>query len=188
MIVVGNGESRKGISIPYHAVGCNAVHRDHEIEHLICVDQRCVREALDSHNTARSVIYTRPNIIKLFRTTVLKEVPAIPFEGTIRADLPQHWGSGGFALLLAAQMSDDIKLVGFDLWGNNNLINNIYKGTENYNTSNSRAVDPSYWIYQFSRVFKHYSDKYFTIYNNNNWSMPTEWNLANVKFKTLDTF
>lgn len=188
MIVIGNGESRKGIDLPYHSIGCNAIHRDYEIEHIVCVDQRCVREALASPATHRSVIYTRPDIIKLHRNADLKPIPEIPFEGTIRADQPQHWGSGGFALLIAATMSNDIKLIGFDVWGNGQQINNVYKDTENYNSATSRAVDPSYWIYQFSRVFKHYNDKYFTIYNNNSWQMPKEWNLDNVEFKTLDKF
>jgi 6-pyruvoyltetrahydropterin/6-carboxytetrahydropterin synthase len=38
--------------------------------------------------------------------------------------------------------------------------NNIYKDTDNYNIAKKRAVDPSYWIHQIGRIFKHFSKHY----------------------------
>ena len=91
-------------------------------------------------------------------------------------------------MLLAAQLSDHIDIVGFDLWGNGKHVNNVYKDTTNYGKADSHSIDPSYWIYQVSKVFACYSDKYFVIYNIEGWKQPDEWKLPNVEVKTLDKF
>ena len=88
--------------------------------------------------------------------------------------------------MLSATLSDDIHLAGFDLWSKDKFINNIYKGTENYNSVDYRAVDPKYWVHQISKVFSLFPDKYFTVYNEEDWSIPDSWNLVNVKFKSID--
>ena len=53
MIVIGNGESRKGIDInelQSEKVGCNAIIRDFTVHHLVCCDKRMVAEAILSEN------------------------------------------------------------------------------------------------------------------------------------------
>ena len=115
-------------------------------------------------------------------------VPDLPYTGGIRADEPFHWGSGPYAVLLATELSSNIKLVGFDLYGRNNLINNVYKGTKNYEKETYRAVDQSYWIHQIAKVFEWYPDKYFTVYNEDGWQMPLSWKKVNVEFKPIDKF
>ena len=35
-----------------------------------------------------------------------------------------------------------VVMIGFDLYGNNKLFNNIYKDTESYNESTKDATDP----------------------------------------------
>jgi hypothetical protein len=77
-------------------------------------------------------------------------------------------------------------MIGFDLWSETRLVNNIYKNTDGYSKSDSHAVDPRYWIYQISRIFLENSDKYFIVYNKDDWALPESWRLANVTFKTLD--
>jgi hypothetical protein len=190
MIVVGNGESRKDINLTNlkNIVGCNALHRDYRVDHLICVDRRCVLEALNSPNCTNTKIYTRPEWLGHFNHSNLLPVPVLPYDGELRQDDPFQWGSGGFALVLAAQLSDRIDIIGFDLWGNGKQVNNIYKDSKNYAKTDSHSVDPSYWIYQVGRVFECYPDKYFTVYNADGWQMPDMWQLANVNFKTIDMF
>ena len=53
MLVIGNGESRKSLDIStlkLPTVGCNAIFRDMKVDHLVCVDRRMIREALDHEN------------------------------------------------------------------------------------------------------------------------------------------
>ena len=175
MIVIGNGESRAGIDLDkIHdiKIGCNAIHRDFHVDHLVCVDFGTLREA-QSSNLTNTVIWSRDTL------------PQVP-EGNQRADQPQHWGSGAYAVLLATQLSNDIKLIGFDLYSSTRLVNNIYKDTAQYSASTSVAVDPKYWIYQISRILAVNTDKYFTVYNKPGWQLPDCWHLDNVEFKTLD--
>lgn len=190
MIAVGNGESRSGIDLTKkeNLIGCNAFHRDMPVEHLICVDHRCVREALSSQNCKNTKIYTRPDWKDYFNDPRVCLVPPLPYKGKDRPDDPFQWGSGGYAVLLATTLSDQIELIGFDLWSKDLKVNNIYKGTANYSSPDKHRVDPSYWIYQISKVFEHCPDKYFIVYNEDSWPMPDSWKRANVEFKSIDKF
>jgi hypothetical protein len=87
-------------------------------------------------------------------------------------------------MLAVTLVCNKISLLGFDLYGIDNRVNNIYKGTSNYLAADSRAVDPSYWIYQTGLIFKHYPDIEFTIINTPDWPMPDAWKYPNVNFST----
>jgi len=183
LIVIGNGESRRNIDlneIPSLKIGCNAVHRDFHVDHLVCIDRLPLQEAINS-NLNSTKIWTREEYSRYSVNTL----PPIP-QGNQRADQTRNWGSGPYAILLALNFSDIIHIVGFDLYSTNNLVNNIYKDTSAYQSSTSHAVDPRYWIYQISRIFLENTDKYFIVYNLPGWVLPKEWCLANVEFKTLD--
>lgn len=184
VIVVGNGESRlsidlKQLLLKIKSVGCNAIYRDYSVDHLICVDRRMVKEAKPFHNN----IYTRKDWNQPFN---IKAVPDIPYHGDKRQDDPFNWGSGPYAVLLASTLSKSIHMIGFDLYSKDRKINNVYKGTDNYDKIDKSAIDHSYWVYQISKVFELNSDKYFTIYNEPDWKMPKEWQLKNVFFKSID--
>lgn len=153
---------------------------------MIAVDRRCVIEALESPKCKKTSIYTRQDWFYHFDDYRIEVVPKLPYNGELRADEPFHWGSGPYAVLLATELSDEISLIGFDLWGNGTQVNNIYKGTKNYVSADYRAVDPSYWIYQTAKVFECFPDKYFKVYNVLNWKIPDSWKLANVEFKNID--
>lgn len=184
ILVIGNGESRLKIkidNISLEKIGCNACIRDFYVDHLVCIDKKPLQEALKNY---QGKIYTRPEYLRLDKN--LSKVPDIPYTQTIRPDLPEHWGSGPYAVLLAAIHFEEINIIGFDLWGREGKVNNVYKGTENYVKSEHRAIDPKYWIYQISKIFLSYPDKYFILYNEENWKIPESWILPNVKFETLD--
>jgi hypothetical protein len=191
-IVIGNGESRTAVDFTNRTnlIGCNAIHRDMIVPFLVCCDRRMVYEALKNPNSPNTKIYTRSQWREEFTAYPnVFTIDQLPYQGINREDDIWHWGSGPLALLLACQLDFDcISVVGFDLHGNNSHVNNVYKGTENYLKIGSAAVDPSYWIYQVSMVFKHHPTKYFMVYNNADWSLPDSWKLANVEFKTLDKF
>ena len=189
ILVVGNGESRKDINInniPMKKVGCNAIYRDFYVDHLVCVDRRMCQEAVNAGFQRNSKIYTRQDWISYFKNKRnLRTVPELPFTGYERWDIPWHWGAGPYAVLLATKHSSEIHLLGFDLYSKDQFTNNIYKDTDNYNIAKKRAVDPSYWIHQIGRLFKHFSDKVFIIHQEEGWQIPKEWKKPNVKVDNL---
>ena len=193
-LVLGNGESRRNIpwsNLQYDIIiGCNAIHRDHVVDHLICCDRRMAEEAVNNNLNNNTLIYVRERNYHYFRkirkNKNIKILPELPYHGDLKADKPDHWGSGAYALLLAAVLSDQIFLVGFDLYGINDKVNNVYKNTVNYSKHTSNSVDYSYWVYQIAKIFRYYPNKQFTILNDKTWILPNEWRINNVLLKNFD--
>ena len=197
--VIGNGESRSCINFNDYKgritlIGCNAIHRELVVDHLVCCDQRMVRESV-SRKKSRKIpfIYTRERYFrdfnKLEKNKRVQLLPVLPYSGQLKQDQPEHWGSGPYAVLLAATMGfKNVCIFGFDLYGRDNLINNIYKGTQNYLGANASPVDPSYWIYQLKKVFQLFPHISFKLYNSEDWQCPVEWTLPNVEVFNTKTF
>jgi len=194
-LVIGNGESRSVVDLlafrNFITVGCNALHRDFTTDHLVCCDARMVREALENPNTKSSHIHVRDTWHHYFRKIQknknIKLVPDIPYQGDARPDKAIHWGSGPYAVLVATTLGvDEIWLLGFDLYGVNHLVNNVYKDTANYKASQTAAVDPSYWVYQIGKIIQLHPNIEFNILNTDRWIMPKEWEHTNSKKVSLD--
>ena len=175
--VIGNGESRKGlnfISLKGVIYGSNALYRDFHPDHLVCVDKRMVREALN--NGYQKPIWTRPEWISEFNNSNVQKLP--PFSWPEEQKWEKHFqcGSGLHSVWLAlSQGHKRLVIVGFDLYSTTGKHNNIYKDTPNYESSNYRAVDPSHWIPQFERMFTTYCNVRFNYYVPQEWRMPKEW-------------
>jgi hypothetical protein len=193
-LVIGNGESRSQVDVSTYTnhvlIGCNAIHRDLNVNHLICCDRRMAEEAVNNPNTRDTEIYVRDHWHHYFRkirkNKNINLLPTVPTRGELKKDQAEHWGSGGYAVLLAAVLGhEEVSLIGFDLYPIDQAVNNIYKGTVNYARTGSQAVDPSYWIYQIESVFIHYPNTTFVIYNRPGWLMPAEWQKNNVEFIAL---
>ena len=184
MLVIGNGESRRNVDISKiksNKIGCNAIYRDCPVNHLVCVDQKMVREAIAAGANNDALVYTRSDWYYRLKTKRLRMVPDLPYAGLERPDEPFHWGSGPYAVLLGAKITKtNLQLIGFDLYSKDGKLNNVYKNTENYKLSSSRAVDPRYWIHQIGKVFEFFPNINFTIYQENNWQMPKVWKRGNV--------
>jgi len=193
-VVIGNGESRRDIDFSllrsnHIFIGCNAIHRELVVDHLICCDRRMAEEATKNQHP-NTLIYVREDWYHYFRKIQknknIRQVPDLPYHSVDRKDQPFHWGSGPYAILLSAMLeSDVIKLYGFDLYSIGDRVNNVYKGTENYAKPESQPVDPSYWIYQISKVFEYFPNKKFEIYNHPTWILPREWRKNNVSAVAL---
>ena len=199
MLVIGNGESRQSINIDLSneiKIGCNGILRDYRVRHLICVDRKMVNEALSAEYNKDSFIYTRKDWFATYAENKnLRMVPELPYAGSERADDPFNWGSGPYAVLQGAELARNhktdkiIKMIGFDLYGTKeNLINNVYKDTENYELSIRKPVDPKYWIYQISKVFEEFTDLQFVVYTKDNWTIPKSWKKRHVQFDKIDNF
>ena len=187
MWVFGNGESRKEIDINLlkgFKVGCNAIMRDYQMDYLVCVDRRMVNEAVERGTNENTLVYTRKDWYGNYKHIKnIREVPDIPYEPSIRADEPFQWGSGPYAVLLAAKLSKErwVNLAGFDLYSNDKLVNNVYKSTQGYDSKDKSAVDPRYWIHQIGKVFEHFPKTQFTIYRPLGWETPKAWIRPNVE-------
>ena len=190
MLVIGNGESRASVNIDklnYTKIGCNAILRDFKVDHLICVDKRMLVEAFNSYYHKHAKVHTRRNNFVNYRLEKnIRMVPDLPYAGSERPDDPIHWGAGPYAVLLAAKSTtDDIHLLGFDLYGVDNKVNNVYKDTTNYSLAHKTAVDPRYWIYQIGKVFECFPNTQFVIHQEENWQCPKAWKQPNVKVDTI---
>jgi hypothetical protein len=147
-------------------------------------------EAVNNPNTKNTKIYVRDHWHHYFRKIRKNKnvhlLPEVPTRGEAKVNHAEHWGSGGYAVLLAAVLGhDEIKLIGFDLYSIDHAVNNIYKDTANYARTGSQAVDPSYWVYQIAAVFMYYPNTKFVIHNRPGWIMPSEWQKNNVEFVAL---
>ena len=184
MLIIGNGESRQTTNlsnIECIKIGCNAICRDVQVDHLICVDRRMVQEAIDLEFSG--TIYTRQDWVNSFKNyTNVTTVPDVPYDGDNRMDQPFQWGSGPYAVLLGAYMSTKftLKLVGFDLFSETGHVNNIYKDTLHYDKGTKDAIDPRYWIYQIGKVFECFPKNKFIVYQKSGWKLPDQWRLGNV--------
>ncbi len=184
-LVLGNGESRTildlhQLSKDVTTIGCNAFHRDSIPDILICCDRKMVREAVN--NVSIKKILTRKEWLTHFNYEKVSAVPDLPWNEDSRHMQPINWGSGSYALLTAVTLGfKEIYVVGFDLYGRNGLINNVYKNTENYLKDDQPCVDYSYWILQKQKIFQEFDSIIFYIVNSEEWHLPEEWQLPNVK-------
>lgn len=193
MIAIGNGESRLKIDIDKldcPKVGCNAIYRDYYTDYLVCVDKRMMKEVLIAQVNIKkdTLVYTRPDWYDQFKSIRVRELPDLPYKGTERWDEPFQWGSGPYAVLIAAMYAKEkyVNLIGFDLHSNTETVNNVYKGTPNYDDADKRPVDPRYWIHQIGMVFNCFPKINFTIYQDN-WELPKAWNYPNVKVDKISS-
>jgi len=194
-LVVGNGESRNSVNLTkfiedYETIGCNALHRDYVVDHLVCCDRRMVEESIESNNTINTQIYVREDWFRYFRK-IRKDkriniVPDLPYPGKLKQDLPINWGSGPYAVLLGALLQPSVMLLGFDLYPTDDKVNNIYKGTPNYAPASANPVDYKYWVYQIGKIVKHFPETEFIIFNYPDWKMPREWKYPNVRFEKIN--
>lgn len=192
MWAIGNGESRSKLNIDRlygPKVGCNAIMRDYQMNHLVCVDRRMVDEAINSKVNELSIVYTRQDWIDRYKNNKhIRVVPDLPYEGNQRWDEPFQWGSGPYAVLIAAKNAKEnyVNLIGFDLYSKNKLVNNVYKDTPNYDPGTKNAVDPRYWVHQIGMVIKYFPKLEFNIFQESDWSLPKEWNYSQVKVDNIN--
>ena len=75
---------------------------------------------------------------------------------------PRGWAAGTTALHLACQQgATEVYMLGFDLSTQNELLNNIYKGTNYYLPSDAKGFNPQNWVKQLVSVFKEFKNTQF---------------------------
>ena len=77
-------------------------------------------------------------------------------------DYPKGWSAGNTALYLACQNgAEEVYMCGFDGSNYSEPLNNIYKGSKNYLTADSRGFNTTNWDNQFKLVQKEFSNVQF---------------------------
>lgn len=180
--IIGNGESRlslKDSNLVDFSIGCNAVFRDIPCNLYVAVDRRIVDEFLVFSSTT---IYTRKDWESYYsKQPNVRYLPDLPYQSSKRQDQQWHWGTGPQACLLAASLNPSIiDLWGFDLWGINKKVNNVYKETINYCSRDKSMVDPRYWIYQMQKCFELFPHIQWIQHQPKGWKKPVEWQAKNL--------
>ena len=77
-------------------------------------------------------------------------------------DFPVGWSAGNTALYLACQSgAEEVYILGFDLSSYDEPLNNIYKGTDNYLSSDAKGFNSVNWKDQMQTVFREFKDVKF---------------------------
>ena len=78
-------------------------------------------------------------------------------------DFPVGWSAGNTALHLACQQgATEVYIMGFDLSSYDEPLNNVYKGTDNYLSSDARGFNSVNWQNQMQTVFREFKDVQFS--------------------------
>ena len=194
-VVLGNGISRKQLTAKLlngkNTYACNYAYKDFDPKNLIVCDRHLLITALSEGANKKAKVWTRHRWYNNINSQEnLYFFPNLPFEIDHKYDRDMNWGSGTYAAYLACLDEPNVLvLVGFDLWANNNKVNNIYAGQNGYGPADASPVDPSAWIYQFKKLFAHFNHKQFVFLNTAGWQLPKEWNsYKNVFFDDIREF
>jgi len=187
VFVLGNGTSRKDILLEplrQHGTiyGCNALYREFKPDYLIAVDTKMIREI--SHNAYQmyNQVWSNPN----------KYTRSVEKLNLFNPNL--GWSSGPTALNMASlQHPKEVYILGFDYQGlgrRNELVNNLYAGTENYKKQHERATYFGNWQRQTSTVIKKNPKiRYIRVVLDEHYFVPESLEgLDNLKHITVENF
>ena len=80
----------------------------------------------------------------------------------IPIDFPVDWSAGNTAIHLACQHgAKEVYILGFDLSSYDESLNNLYKGTDNYLSSDAKGFNTNNWRNQMQTVFREFPDTQF---------------------------
>lgn len=185
--VLGNGTSRASID-PQSLVGkgtiygCNALYRTFAPDYLIAVDTKMIKEISSAGYQLKHAVWTNPN----------KYTRSVPGLNLFNPNL--GWSSGPTALNFASiNNAEVIYILGFDYQGigeKNELVNNVYAGTENYKNINDKATYFGNWSRQTSMVIKRNPQKrYIRVVETEDYFIPENLlGLDNLEHITVEKF
>ena len=114
--------------------------------------------------------------------TWLKERDSVDY-----IEYPRDWCAGATAMHLSCQEgAHEIYMLGFDLSEHDEPINNIYKGTDNYLSEESKGFNTDNWVTQLIQTFKDFPDTQF------HWVVDSEAsplvcnNVQSISYEALD--
>ena len=147
--VIGNGESRQGYdleSLKKHGFvyACNAIYREFRPDVLVMMDSRMYKEFCKTNYAGEVFFADRRN-----RKVVSRD-------GYHTYDR-RKFSTGIMALWILCKRThgriERIFMLGFDYISQDGKLNNVFKDTENYGSSEDKAVNPHRWIRLTKEVF-----------------------------------
>lgn len=126
--------------------GCNAFYRDYTPDFMIVTNRLIAKEMVDNNFVKNNIVYTRADITLEFP----KKFYLIPHD--------PYADAGTTAMYLAAfDGHKRIYLLGFDGQDTQNVNNNVYAGTNGYN-SKAENISDEKWIDSQAEIMKLYND------------------------------
>jgi hypothetical protein len=148
--VLGNGRSRLRLNLENlkgqgTIIGCNALYREFEPDHLVAVDVKMVNEIISAGYNKSNSVWSNPNKGISNRTNINFFHPH------------RGWSSGPTALHLACDLGHkSIYIFGFDYQGIDGKFNNVYSDTFNYKKSADSATFFGNWLNQTDKTIKEF--------------------------------
>ena len=181
--ILGNGTTRleidcEGLLDYGYVYGCNRIYQEFAPTVLVSTDAGMAEEIQQSGYSAKHIHYTRnQHIIKNSGAKILPK------------ELHGH-SSGPAALGLAAlSEANYLFMIGMDLKGVNNMINNIYAGTTHYKEKNTEPMFFGNWVDQINNLIRKHNNKRFMHVNPlNNFTADVFRKNANFETISLDEF
>ena len=153
--ILGNGITRlqvdcKGLLDCGAVYGCNRIYEEFAPTVLVSTDKGMAHEIQYTGYSSRNIHYVREQWkIKNSGANILPKEYA-------------GMSSGPAALGLASNTcANYIFLIGMDLKGVNNAINNIYAGTKNYKEKGESPIHFGNWVDQITGIMQKYPTKRF---------------------------
>ena len=192
--VLGNGESRKGISVEDlkkhgKTFACNAVYRTERPDYLVAVDTKMLFEIAESDYLLHNKVWSNFNGQYNKNPKILEHVQW--FKPSL------GWSSGPTALRMACDHGyKQIYILGFDYKGvpeapnrDRYKVNNLFKDTRNYKKGNEQATFYGNWMNQTKKCLQDYPDIRFHRIIPEGWFKPKdiEWK-GNIDHMTTQEF
>ena len=181
--ILGNGITRLQINcnslLDYgYVYGCNRIYQEFTPTVLVSTDKEMAIEIQQSGYSARNLHYVRSNCKQ---TDSGSNIIPVKYQG--------H-SSGPAALGIASESNANyLYMIGMDLKGVNNKINNIYAGTKNYRDKNDTATVFDNWIVQVKNIMKDFNHKRYIHVNPLDNFRPDTWQKqSNYESMHLDDF
>lgn len=184
--VVGNGTSRESISLQSlhehgKIYGCNALYRDFTPDFLIAVDTKMILELNKEKIQNKTQVWTNPN--KAYAN----------MHGFHFFNPSKGWSSGPTALWKASSDGyKEIYILGFDYQGignNNEKVNNVYAGSNNYKRKDEKATYFGNWLKQTVITIQKFTTiQYIRVYEKNGFVPKELANLSNLSHLHLEDF
>jgi hypothetical protein len=180
--VLGNGISRKGISLPYlkqrgKIYGCNALYREFIPDVLVATDKPIATKIQESGYSLENVFYTRHPIDNLGARRLSSDY--------------RGYSSGPNAAALAAEdRASKIFLLGFDMGPTeSNLFNNVYADTEFYKSATNSPTYTGNWVKQICQVVSKFPHtQFYRVCGPTTAIIPELERLKNLEHQPLDSF
>ena len=94
---------------------------------------------------------------------IMKDYYGVGWEGESNGPDDPGWSSGATAMYIGCKVEQPktCYLIGMDMYSTTDFINNLYKQTHGYVSSDESAITPQNWVVQMGRVMVRYKDIQF---------------------------